>query len=286
MKKIFIPLFIFATSVCFGQVNPELNGLVKQSLTYFPRIQELTATEEINSMRVDVAKSNYLPNINGTGTYNYVNPVGQISGFPKGTTGETTTLQFQPHDNYNFNVGLNQSVWDFGRTKAQIEKSKNDLLVARANTESARLQVAAQVATIYYGMIFLRKSIEVQDSVIAYYANNKKIVEGKIKQGDGLQIDLSTIENNIDQELNRKVEFQRQYARQIALLRYTTGQAAEPAQNSFDFTATSSADFSANPDLLAATQRIAAAQSDIKLSSSNKLPSLSFQTNALATLTE
>ena len=278
MKKIIIPVLVFVASASFAQVNSELNGLVKQSLTYFPKIQELTTTEEISSMRVDVARSNYLPNLNATGTYNYVNPVGQVQ-FPVSAT-ETKTLQFQPHDNYNFNVGLNQQIWDFGRTRAQIEKSKNDLLVAHANTESARLQVAAQVATIYYGMIYLKKSIEVQDSVVAYYANNKKIVEGKIRQGDALQLDLSTIENNIDQETNRKVEFQRQYARQVALLRYTTGHATEPSQNTFDFQATPTSDFSGNPDLQAATQRIAAAQSDIRLSSSNRFPSLSFQASS------
>jgi len=279
MKKVIFAVIVFASGAAFGQANSELSGMIRHSLNYFPSVQELNTSESITSLRVDVAKSNYLPNINGNAVYSYVNPVGQVQ-LPISAT-ETKLLQFQPHDNYNFNVGLNQTLWDFGRTKAQIEKAKADVLVAHQNTEAAKFQVASQVATIYYAMIYLRKSIEVQDSAIAYYANNKKIIEGRIRAGDALQIDLSTIENNIDQEKNRKVEFERQYDRQVSLMRYTTGQPATPLGKDFDFTyVPGGADVSNNPNVIAASQRIAAAEADLKLSSSNRLPSLSLQASA------
>lgn len=280
MKKILVSLLMIASAFAQAQVNPELNKLIVQSFTYFPKIQELNKASEISEIRVDVVRSNYLPNINGTASYNYLDPVSQAN-IPVSAT-ETRALKFQPNNNYNVNVGLNQVVWDFGKIKAQVEKAKADLQVTQQNTESAKVQLAAQVTGIYYSMIFLKKAILLQDTVISFYERNRKIIEGKIRQGDALQVDLYNIDNTIDQEKNRKLDFQRQYDRQLALMEYTTGLSAEPVNTEFDFASTASSELNAqnNPDVLAADQRIAGAKAEAKLAQHNRLPSLNFQAGA------
>jgi len=276
-------VLIFATTLALNasaQVNPELNKWILQSFNYYPRIQELNKTSEISEVRVDLAKSNYLPNVNGAASYNYINPLSQTT-IPISAT-ETKTLQFQPHNNYNFNVGLSQNIWDFGKTKAQVEKAKADLLVAKQNTESTKLQLASQVTGIYYSLIYLKKAIEVQDTVISFYEKNRRIIEGKLKQGDALQVDLSNILNTMDQEKNRKVDFQRQYERQMALLNFTVGVAQAPESNEFDFAGLASRELNSesNPDIIAANHRIASAQADFRYVNNNRLPSLVLQANA------
>ncbi|MBL7834220.1 MAG: TolC family protein [Cyclobacteriaceae bacterium] len=280
MKKILTLLTVaFAFSVQ-AQVNPQLNRWIVQSFSYYPKIQELETTSEISAARVSIAQSNYMPNINGTATYNYVDPVSQTR-FPVSAT-ETKTLLFQPHNNYNVNVALTQTIWDFGKTKAQVEKAKAELQGSQQNIDAARMQVAAQVTNIYYSMIYLKKSIQLQDTVIAFYEKNKKIIEGKIRQGDALQVDLINVENSIDQEKNRKIEFQRQYERQAALMTYTTGLTEEPSGTEFDFAYATAEELNAtsNPDVLAAENRVAAAEADARYIESNRLPSLSFQAAA------
>lgn len=277
MKKI-TTLLSFLLLAQFGQaqVNEELKGWIQQSFSYFPKLKELDKTAELGEIRINIAESNYLPNINGTASYNYVNPVSEKNF---GSPGAEQILQFQPFNNYNFNVGLNQVIWDFGKTQAQIEKAKNELLVTKQNTDVAKLQLATQVTSIYYSIIYLKKSIELQDTVIGFYNENKRIIEGKIKQGDGLTIDLSNIETNISQEKNRRLEFQRQLERQLALLTYTTGQTTAPkfTELSLPISLSSSPSTLNNPELLAADQKIASARSDQKLALQNRLPSLNFQ---------
>jgi outer membrane protein len=278
MRKVITIVFVLASGVVLGQANAELNGLIHQSFTYFPQIQQLAKSEEVGELRINVAESNYLPSINGTGSYAYINPVSKIT-LP--IPGLDHPLQFAPNNNYNLNVGLNQTIWDFGKTRSQVEKAKADLLVSHQNTEAAKLMVASQVVGIYYSMIYLRQSIEVQDSIISFYEEDKKIIQGKIDNGDALRIDITNIENNIDQEINRKVEFQRQYNRQAALLRFTTGQSQDPTGMTFDFQYTlGTTDFNNNPDVMAATQRISSAQADAKFAESSRLPSLTVQAGA------
>ncbi|MEO7990973.1 MAG: TolC family protein [Chryseolinea sp.] len=280
MKKILYTLsLLLIVQFSQAQVNNELKTWIQQSFTHFPKLKELEKTSELGEIRIDVAQSNYLPNINGTASYSYVNPVSQKTF---GAPGAESLLQFQPYNNYNFNVGLNQVLWDFGKTQAQIEKAKTELLITKQNTEVAKLQLATQVTSIYYSIIYLKKSIELQDSVIGFYNQNKKIIEGKIKQGDGLQVDLSNIESNISQEKNRRLEFQRQLDRQAALLAYTTGLNTQPTSTDLNFpiALTASPTTINNPELLVAGQKITSAQSDQKLALQNRLPTLNFQAGA------
>jgi len=280
MKRIAILLF-FLLIVQFSQaqVTEELKNWIQQSFGYFPKLKELDKTAELGEVRINIAESNYLPNINGTASYNYVNPISERNF---GSPGSEEILKFQPFNNYNFNIGLNQVIWDFGKTQAQIEKAKNELLITKQNTEVAKLQLATQVTSIYYSIIYLKKSIELQDTVIGFYTENKKIIEGRIKEGDGLMIDLSNIETNISQEKNRKLEFQRQLERQLALLTYTTGLTTQPASTELSLLISLSNAPSTlnNPELIAADQKILSARSDQKLAVQNTLPTLSFQAGA------
>ena len=83
--------------------------------------------------------------------------------------------------------------------------------------------LALQVATIYYNIIFFQKSIEIQDSIIVFLNDNKKIVESKLRNGDAIRVDLLNIQAQVDIETNRKVDFQNSLQKQINLLAYTTG---------------------------------------------------------------
>lgn len=280
MKKLYILFFALAATTVNAQAPKELSSLIQQSFNYFPRIKELDKSAELAELRVDLAKSNYLPTVNGTASYSYISPVAQTNFVTGPNPSDVRTLQFQPNNNVNFNVGLNQVLWDFGKTQAQIEKAKADLLVTKQNTESAKLQVAAQVASIYYSMIYLKQAALVQDSVINYFEESKKVIQGKIKNGDALQIDLSTIDNNISQEQNRKLEFQRLFDRQLALMKFTTGQSAVPTVTEFNFQNATANTVEDNPELLAANERITAAQAELKLAGANKIPTLSLQAGA------
>jgi len=281
MKKLIVLLAFASLAVnARAQVNPELKALIQQSFSYFPKLKESDKLNEINTLKTGIAHNAYLPTITGTASYNYINPVSQTT-IPIGPN-ETRQLTFQPNNNYNANLALNQVIWDFGKIEAQVDKAKADLQASEYTAEATRMQLAAQVASIYYGLIYLDRAIVVQDTVIAFYEKNKRIVEGRIRQGDALQLDLQNTQNSIEQERSRKVEFERQYQRQLALLKYTTGNdGTRPATDAFDFTATSTGSLEqSNPELLSAMQRVNSAEADARLAQRNLLPTLSFVANA------
>ncbi|MCU7547639.1 TolC family protein [Chitinophagaceae bacterium LB-8] len=281
MKKISIS--IFSILVLFHaqaqQANTELNNIIQQSFSYFPKIKELQQAATISEQKVSLAEKGKLPLVSGTASYNYVAPVAEAQ-FPLGNT--LKDIQFQPHNNVNAGINIVHSIYDFGKTRLNIERAKLDLLQSKNNIENTKAQLASQVAGIYYTIIYLQKAIDVQDSVISVLEANKKLMENKFKNGDALKIDVLTLQNNIDIEQNRKVDLQNNLEKQFNLLTYATGQETRALKTTqFDFTANASAVNDAlksaqinNYDFIIAQQRIKQAETELALVRLESKPSI------------
>ena len=271
MKKIItLAMFLIVQQSIYAQIktNSELKELINRSFSYFPKIKEadnaiITATE-----RVALTKLNNSVAVNATGSYTFIDPVPSVV-FPVG--GAAQKINFQPQNNVNTAVTGNYTLVDFGRLKAAVERAKDDIQFAEHNASAARIALAAQVATIYYNIVFLQKAITIQDSVLAFLAENKKIVDAKIKDGDALKLDLLNIQATIDNEENKRIDLSNSLAKQINLLSYTTG-ATNTNGKYFDFNladytvdgAVSNAETN-NADFLLAKDKIKQANSDMAI---------------------
>lgn len=257
-------------------VNNDLKALVNQSFSYFPRIKEVENAVETARQRLLIAKNN-LPVVDANGSYNFVEPKIVL---PLEINGKTQEFQFAPIHNFNANVSGSYTLYDFGRLKANIEKSKEDIKYAEHNTDYARSQLANQVTNIYYNIIYFHKAIVIEDSVIAYLNDNRQVVESKLKNGDAIRLDLLSIQSEIDAEQNRKIDLQNSLLKQQNLLQYTTG-ASNISGVSFDFDiplkvmTEALADAQANnPEYQLANDRVKQSQNDIAIARTGTKPSL------------
>jgi outer membrane protein TolC len=230
MKKIvLITLFIsLATSGLQAQVqaNSELKSLINKSFSYYPKVKEVENTVATAKQKLDVVSINS-PVVDGNLSYRFIEPKIQI---PIGAE----SFQFAPIHNVDANVGANYMLYDFGRLKANIEKAKADILLAEHNVDAVKYQLASQVSTIYYNIIYLQHAITIQDSVLHFLAENKTVIDNKYQNGDALKFDQLNIKAQIDAEENRKVDLQNSLQKQQNLLAYTTG-FKQSSGNIFDF---------------------------------------------------
>ncbi len=284
MKKIklLIAFVLLSSQFTFAQeVDPDLKALIQKSFAYFPRLKELQQQVEINTLREDVSRAGYRPTIAGNASYSYLNPVSIIT-IPTGPT-TVNEIQTQPYSNQNVNVTLNQTLYDFGRTKQAIEKSKYDVLIAQDNVELNKVTLASQIASTYFTIIYYEQSIIVQDSVISYFNKYKKLIDSRVKRGDALEFDALTAQSNIDQASNRKVDLQNQLQRQYNILNFAIG------ENQARFTGKQMLDFPMgnlpsdslmsiarvnNKELQLNKKRILSQEADVALSKNNLLPTL------------
>ena len=233
MKKHFITLTLLYASIMASaqtQVSNELKGIINQSFSYYPKVQEAQNQITIAEKQLDVSKTN-LPTVDLNGSYEYVQPKILL---PLEVNGEKTNFQFAPVNNFNGNIGVEYLLFDFGRLKANVERSKTDLKYATDNVSNVQTQLASQVSTIYYNIIYFRKAVTIEDSILNYLNANKTVAENKLKNGDAIRLDVLNLQSQIDIEVNLREDLLNNLQKQITLLQYTTGN-TNVAGSNFDF---------------------------------------------------
>lgn len=276
MTKHFIAIIALANMAFASQAqvtaNTELKSFINQSFTYFPRIKEVENTVATAKQKLEVTSINS-PTVDASVAYRFVEPKIQIP-----LNGEE--FQFAPVHSLDGHADVSYLLFDFGRLKANIERSKTDLQFAEHNVTYAKYQLASQVSTVYYNIVFLQHAISIQDSVLSFLGENKTFVENKFKNGDALKIDVLNIQTQIDAEQNRKVDLQNSLQKQINLLNYTTG-LNKTQGNTFDFEiplenidAAFAEAQANNPDFLLAKDKVKQSQNDLSLTQLGSKPSV------------
>ncbi len=267
MKKILITSFTILTALTLQAqvtVNPELKNLIGQSFGYFPKVKEIQNTVITAEEKVSLTQLNRFPELTGNAQYAFVEPkiVLPLNG---------QNFQFAPVNNLSGSLNASYALFDFGRLQANVDRSKDDLQYAKHNVEYVKAQLAFQVATIYYNIVYLQKAISIQDSVLSFLNDNKVIIESQLKNGTALRIDLLNIQASIDNEENHKIDLKNALQKQINLLDYSTG-SKQSNGKIFDFDVTLTDAGNAlglaqtnNLDFLLAKDKIKQAESDLAI---------------------
>lgn len=154
--------------------------------------------EENGQNKIDEARSQALPQINGNGSITY-NPILQLSAVPgelAGQPGTTLLIPFGQKWNSTASVSLSQTLFDksvFTGLKAAKTTKQYYQLVAGLTDE----QVIEKVATQYYQVLVQRQQLVIVDSNIATSTRVKNVIEGQYKNGLAKKIDLDRSKVNL-----------------------------------------------------------------------------------------
>ncbi len=220
MKKIIITVLIlplFGTVVSAQEiVNAELKSLLQKSLTYFPKVKEVEATVKLAEDKLKLTELNKYPDINLDASYAFVQPRIEVPFGDK-------TFQFAPEHNVSGALNGTYALFDFGRLKASIEKSKLELQAAHHTAAQLQNSLFTQVSQLYFQIIYAKKAIGIQNEILILLNENKTIIEAQLKNGTALQFDILTIQSKIDNEQNRKIDLETNLKKLLNLLSYATG---------------------------------------------------------------
>ena len=113
---------------------------IARALANQPMIQQAQAAVESARARVGEARSSYYPNLSGTASYTRLEP-NQTFTFPG-----LGTFSLAPEDNWDFHLGLNQVITQFGKRDVQVRMAENGVAAARIGVDQARTGIAFQAA--------------------------------------------------------------------------------------------------------------------------------------------
>ena len=268
-EKMLIVLFVVFTQTLIAQSNKieELKTLVNASFTHFPKIAEVDNAIVIAEEKIKLTELNRQPDFTADASYSYIKPKIElpING---------NKFQFAPVNNFNAALNGTYTLVDFGRLKAAIQQSKNELTLAQHNKELIQHQLAYQIANIYYYFIYVKKAIAIQDTILNTLSENKRIIESQLKNGTALEIDLLSIQSSIDAEENRKTELTTLLRKQEIMMEYATGMKSVSG-SSFDMGSLNIEINNLplnNPELMIAQDRLDQARQDVSIVSMKYKP--------------
>jgi outer membrane protein TolC len=261
-------------------VPTSLKLLVGQSFQKYPRVGELNEQVKMNEVKVDLGKAGYLPTASGDLSYRRQYPTPVIE-FPTGQ-GKIQEVNIQPANNYNASISLAQPLIDL-RTPVAVHKAKSDLVTANDNLDGYKVQLAYQVAQVYYSIIFLNKSLVVQNEQLSLLRSTQEQIGVKVKNGDALMYDLVSTQVKYTNAENFYADLATQLSKQYNMLGMLTGNTGNSYltdtivdQSTFRLATDSitALAFQNNPELRIAGDKIASAGWDVVSAGRNRLPTV------------
>jgi len=142
-----------------------IEACVDYALGHNPNIKNYESTQKIQKSAVGQAKSNYFPSLYGGTGYNINNT--RYSGDTNNSTNN--------NNYYGLNLGINQLIWDFGRTTAKINMNKFNYEASGYDLENVILNTIYSVKTAYTSVLASRANEDI-------YARSVRINELNVER--------------------------------------------------------------------------------------------------------
>ena len=136
---------------------------------------------------------------------------------------------------------------------------------------------AVQYATTHQ-IIFAKKAIEIQDQVLLLFAENKKILDVQLQNGNAIKLDVLTIQSKIDNEINKKIDLETNLKKLLNLLHYATGLTSikegtlKLALKNYNLEEAIQLAILNNPSLAIAKDKVNVSKSDVSITKLNERP--------------
>jgi outer membrane protein len=179
----------------------------------------LQAMQGIASSEAQIVQSQsaYYPQVSGLGSYAYVGPV-PVFEFPG-----FGTIELATHNNYDFHVGLQQQLFDFGRRSTALELARSGHETAVEGVEAAKSGLAYQTVEAFYAILFLRQNISVIDEQINTLNEHLSITQKRVQAGAATDFEILTTEVRIANIQSQRTDVVNALQNQETIFRQLTG---------------------------------------------------------------
>ncbi len=200
-----------------------LTNIIKKVMENHPAVK--SAAENINAANagIGLAKTAYLPIIDGTASYARLGPVQELT-FPG-----FGTFQLFPADNYNASINAYESVYDFGRTAKNIAMAKEVKNLHQETLEQVKQKLAYSATLVYYSIVYLQKAILINLEQQKTLNEHLQFVQKKQESGTGIQYEILSTQVKISNVESAGIDLHTALSNQLSELNSLMGQDASTA---------------------------------------------------------
>ena len=172
MKKIFLFIYIAISALSAQELN--LAECIAKAIKTHPDIQRFALRAESGKIGVDVARADYLPQVQFNAEYD------PAKTYALPANGVFNAIN---SDGWQTGVTLNQKIWDFSKTTSNIKAREFGEEALRFTLEDAKALLAYKVKLQYELMVLQEKAIKVRLKDLRSKEELLKQAEALVKLG-------------------------------------------------------------------------------------------------------
>ncbi|MGH9430035.1 MAG: TolC family protein [Terriglobia bacterium] len=290
-----ISVLLLATACTLPATDPQpgqmtLSQCVETAMEHHPDLAAALAMIDEAQAQLKISHAPYLPEISlGSSytrqTYNYAGQPGTPPDlFHRFFQGESNSTS--PY--YYGGINLSQDIFDFGRRRSTVDRSRAELRAAGYNYRNVRNQIYYNVRAAYYTELADRELVDVQQEGLRDATQHLQQAQSFYQTGTGAKIDATQEEVAV---ANAKLALEQAQANlDVAHAALATAmgipieQAPEPVDTLAQVEPVGSLDqmlvaaVQRRPDLQSVRAQISAAQADVEYAHANMKPMINFST--------
>ena len=188
----------------YGQTNAtdslELTPLITKVMLTYPTIQQAAEALTAADLKIELARSAYLPNAMATGSFSHIGPG------PSLTLPDAGSFSLAPHNPLNASLNINQTITDFGKTKKNIEYEEKSKQLASLGVDQVKQKMSLAVIGCYYNLLFYQEAIAIKNQQLATLAQHLKNVEKKVETGSATQYEILSTKVRVSNVESQKTD--------------------------------------------------------------------------------
>jgi outer membrane protein TolC len=202
-----------------------------------PLIQQALAAVEGARARIGEAQSQYYPTINGTASYNRLSdqsfslasvlglPLSALSFNPTPTMEAlySTPFSFVPENNWDFSLGLNQVITQFGKRDVQVKLAESGLATARIGVDQVTTNITYQTVQVFYTALFLQQQGRALDTQYENLQQHLQVILVREQTGTATRLDDLGTKVRMAALQSQRADVESQCQKQLIALRQLTG---------------------------------------------------------------
>ncbi len=240
-----VPAFILLAVGVAATPSPSdsltIEEAVHLTLENHPAIRQAKFGLSASEARIGISRSALYPEISFFGGYTRLGPVATIDLNNK-------NFHLYPADNFDFFLGLDKTLYDWGRTATSIRLARSVRQESEENIGVVEFNLAYQTMVACNAIMILRQNIDVIQEQIDALGGHVEVAQKRVKAGTATDFDVLTTEVRIAAATDQKIEVARALENQEIALRQLTGWPTDRPINLIgEFTAAS---LLLNPDSL------------------------------------
>ncbi|MFB6248452.1 MAG: TolC family protein [Salinibacter sp.] len=199
----------------------------------YPTIEAARREVDAAAARVGQARSGYWPRVSAVASYRRRDPVPEVT-IPGGRAGpggggSGRSVAIQPNNLYDGHLRVRQTLYDFGKTSARIDRAEAGRATARRQVGVERTELAFRAVEAFYTTLLAGARLDVQRDQINQLERTLKVVRRRKRAGTATAFEVRSTRTRLSAARSQRTQFRSQLNRQEAELRRLLGRAPDAA---------------------------------------------------------